>query len=183
VRRMTPKEYERLQGFPDNWTLPAGYDVEDEDTDTLRYTAIGNAVSIPVVEWVACRVKRELGKRNAPGSLLLAKKYVPEFANSRSDTIDLQMADFTNTEKVYKWPKAGIAWDKSFIGGNVPPKPCKQVSSSLYDLIEKRKVGDKYYLTSNAATGILRRVDAQGRTLFGPLREALELVCLNKHKG
>ena len=36
VRRLTPKEYERLQGFPDYWTLPARYAVDSEDTDTTR---------------------------------------------------------------------------------------------------------------------------------------------------
>ena len=49
-----------MQGFPDFWTLPEGYDVNDEDTDTLRYTAVGNAVSVPVVEWVAKRIRNEL---------------------------------------------------------------------------------------------------------------------------
>lgn len=174
VRRMTPKEYERLQGFPDNWTLPAGYDVDDEDTDTLRYTAIGNAVSIPVVEWVARRVKEELAKKTSDGTLAGVKKYVPEFAGCELVDRDIRDTDFTDETKTYKWPKAGIAWGRSFIGGDVPPKPSQAVPSSLYDLVEKVRVGDKYYLTSNAATGILRRVDNQGRKLFDPLRMALE---------
>ena len=44
VRRLTPLEYERLQGFPDDWT--AG------QSDSSRYKQMGNAVAVPVVEWV-----------------------------------------------------------------------------------------------------------------------------------
>lgn len=174
VRRMTPKEYERLQGFPDNWTLPEGYDANDEDTDTLRYTALGNAVSIPVVEWVARRVKAELGRKSKAGDLKSVRAYVPEFANSEEIVRDLRKTDFSDETKTYKWPKAGVAWDRSFVGGDVPPKPSRAVKTSLYDLVEKTRVSDKYYLTPNAATGILRRVDNQGRKLFAPLRAALE---------
>jgi DNA (cytosine-5)-methyltransferase 1 len=44
VRRITPIECERLQGFPDNWT--------EGQPDTHRYKQMGNAVAVPVVEWV-----------------------------------------------------------------------------------------------------------------------------------
>jgi len=52
VRRLTPLECERLQGFPDNWTA-----VDGEDTpDTPRYRALGNAVTVPVAEWIGRRI-------------------------------------------------------------------------------------------------------------------------------
>ena len=44
VRRLTPIECERLQGFPDDWT--AG------QSDSARYKQMGNAVAVPVVEWL-----------------------------------------------------------------------------------------------------------------------------------
>ena len=44
VRRLTPIECERLQGFPDDWT--AG------QADSSRYKQMGNAVAVPVVEWI-----------------------------------------------------------------------------------------------------------------------------------
>ena len=57
VRRLTPTECERLQGFPEGWTLPnEDFHLSDDAIDTLRYHAIGNAVSVPVVEWVAGRL-------------------------------------------------------------------------------------------------------------------------------
>ena len=50
VRRLTPMECERLQGFPDGFT--------DGQTDGHRYKQMGNAVAVPVVEWI---VKRLVG--------------------------------------------------------------------------------------------------------------------------
>ena len=48
VRRLTPTECERLQGFPDGWTEPLG-------SDTKRYAAMGDAVTVNVGEWLAQR--------------------------------------------------------------------------------------------------------------------------------
>lgn len=50
VRRLTPRECERLQGFPDDWT--AG------QADTNRYRQIGNAVTVPVIDWLAARIRQ-----------------------------------------------------------------------------------------------------------------------------
>lgn len=83
VRRMTPLEYERLQGFPDYWTLPSKYDVDDDNTDTLRYTAIGNAVSVPVVEWIAKRISKQLSSKTDTMEQKDVLQYVPEFKKSK----------------------------------------------------------------------------------------------------
>jgi len=58
VRRFTPREYERLQGFPADWTLPLDNPSPDTfEFDSPRYAAIGNAVSVPVVTWLANRMR------------------------------------------------------------------------------------------------------------------------------
>jgi len=46
IRRLTPLECERLQGFPDAWTDIPGA------SDSVRYKALGNSVAIPCVEFV-----------------------------------------------------------------------------------------------------------------------------------
>ena len=46
IRRLTPLECERLQGFPDGWT-----DIEGA-SDSARYKALGNSVAIPCVDYV-----------------------------------------------------------------------------------------------------------------------------------
>jgi DNA (cytosine-5)-methyltransferase 1 len=49
IRKLTPVECERLQGFPDNWTQGV--------SDTQRYKQMGNAVTVPVVEYLARRLE------------------------------------------------------------------------------------------------------------------------------
>jgi DNA (cytosine-5)-methyltransferase 1 len=54
VRRLTPRECERLQGFPDDWTLvPDGSRMM---ADTHRYRFMGNAVTVNVAEWIGRRI-------------------------------------------------------------------------------------------------------------------------------
>jgi DNA (cytosine-5)-methyltransferase 1 len=53
IRRLTPVECERLQGFPDGWT--------DEQTDSHRYKQMGNAVTVNVAEWIFNRVSDTIG--------------------------------------------------------------------------------------------------------------------------
>ena len=48
IRRLTPTEYERLQGFPDGWT--------EGISDTQRYKTLGNAVTVNVVREVVKRL-------------------------------------------------------------------------------------------------------------------------------
>jgi DNA (cytosine-5)-methyltransferase 1 len=56
VRRLTPRECERLQGFPDDWTR---FDAAGKElSDSPRYRMLGNAVSVPVAEWIGCQIVR-----------------------------------------------------------------------------------------------------------------------------
>ena len=50
IRRLTPLECERLQGFPDSWTDIPGA------SDSARYKALGNSVAIPCVEFIMSRI-------------------------------------------------------------------------------------------------------------------------------
>jgi DNA (cytosine-5)-methyltransferase 1 len=64
LRRLTPVECERLQGFPDNWTMFGSFDGEvKEISDAQRYKMLGNAVSVAVVEAI---VNRLSGKSMPP---------------------------------------------------------------------------------------------------------------------
>lgn len=57
VRRFTPNEVERVQGFPVDWTLPRHFDDRQVNRiDSLRYHAVGNAVTPPVAQWVGERL-------------------------------------------------------------------------------------------------------------------------------
>lgn len=63
VRRLLPAECERLQGFPKNWTIPSPKAFLSEDTDEPRYHALGNAVTVPVAEWLARRIHKYLNNK------------------------------------------------------------------------------------------------------------------------
>lgn len=86
VRRLTPRECERLQGFPDDWSRLVGCDVDavtemvaaslcysDEekeklrkkverwskkDVDSARYKATGNSMAVPVMRWIGERIQK-----------------------------------------------------------------------------------------------------------------------------
>lgn len=173
VRRLTPLESERLQGFPDNWTLVSDINADSDEIDTLRYTAVGNAVSIPVIEWISERIYQNLSQESISLPYEDIVNYSPHLKKAKPITIDFLETDFSVIDMPYKWPKAGFANRDVQFQVEIPPSPQRIVESELFPLIQKSAL-QKYYLSSNAATGILRRVDRQGRTLFAPLRKALE---------
>jgi DNA (cytosine-5)-methyltransferase 1 len=57
IRRLTPKECERLQGFPDDWTkIPYRNKPVDQCPDGPRYKACGNSMAVPVMRWIGERI-------------------------------------------------------------------------------------------------------------------------------
>jgi DNA (cytosine-5)-methyltransferase 1 len=59
VRRLTPVECERLQGFPDGYTnIP--WRKKDESPDGPRYKALGNSWAVPVVRWIGRRIQEQI---------------------------------------------------------------------------------------------------------------------------
>ncbi len=57
VRRLTPRECERLQGFPDDYTMiPYRGKPADKCPDGPRYKALGNSWAVPVVQWIGQRI-------------------------------------------------------------------------------------------------------------------------------
>lgn len=51
IRKLTPKECERLQGFPDNYT-----NIKENCPDSPRYKALGNSMAVPVMKWIGKRI-------------------------------------------------------------------------------------------------------------------------------
>ena len=59
IRRLTPIECERLQGFPDNWTqIEWRGKSKEQCPDAPRYKAIGNSMAVPVMRWIGKRIER-----------------------------------------------------------------------------------------------------------------------------
>jgi site-specific DNA-cytosine methylase len=64
VRRLTPKECERLQGFPDDHTLiPWRNKPADQCPDGPRYKALGNSMAVPCMAWIGKRIARVENER------------------------------------------------------------------------------------------------------------------------
>jgi DNA (cytosine-5)-methyltransferase 1 len=65
VRRLTPRECERLQGFPDDYTrIPWKKKPADECPDGPRYKALGNSMAVPCMNWLGRKIDKEYRKRH-----------------------------------------------------------------------------------------------------------------------
>lgn len=178
VRRLTPLECERLQGFPDKWTLPdTDYVVPIRGIETNRYHAIGNAVCVPVVQWVAGRISDILQtshskEENAMNTAI--KKQLQHVAETfLSSKCEVQALPVVSADS--KWKSGGIAHKGWFVTAAFSSSPVAAVHSRLIDVIEK-EAHARYFLSANAALGILRRVDNLGRHLFPPLDSVLREI-------
>lgn len=186
VRRLTPTECERIQGFPENWTLPkSDLATPREDIDSLRYHAVGNAVSVPVVEWIGRRVVKELRDTSPAvvgGSLFddieRFGERTPQLLRGRSSRVNLPQLYSLQDAPEIKWASAGLVENDVCIMGSVSHMPKEPIDSLFVDALDKERPNDKYFLTPNAASGILRRVNGQRRRLFEPLGQALEKLQL-----
>jgi DNA (cytosine-5)-methyltransferase 1 len=172
VRRLTPPECEGLQGFPKGWTLPEPHiKLAENELDSLRYAALGNAVCVPVVEWIAKRIKREWN-RKATAEIAVADVLIP-FPTDQPKT-HLILGEVQGTLGKFKWSSGGYAWRGDCILTTVSPSPVKPIARVFADVLEHKSVSEGHFLSPNAAEGILRRVRGQGRTLFAPLEQALQ---------
>lgn len=65
VRRLTPIECERLQGFFDDFTkIPYRMKNKDECPDSPRYKALGNSMAVPVIRWLGRRIREYIANEN-----------------------------------------------------------------------------------------------------------------------
>jgi DNA (cytosine-5)-methyltransferase 1 len=181
VRRLTPTEYERIQGFPDNWTLPhENFPLQGGDLDSPRYKAVGNAVSVPVVQWIGERIVKQLQQ---PTSYIEGFDlfhtidrfggHTPELAGKEAKKVDLPLISGHDDAPQIKWSNGGIVEKGTCLMGPVSQYPLNPVTSRLIDVLDKNRPDERYFLSANAAQGILRRVNSQGRQLFKPLALAL----------
>jgi DNA (cytosine-5)-methyltransferase 1 len=181
VRRLTPLECERLQGFPDNWTAPPGSlatPLRGEETN--RYHAIGNAVCVPVVQWIAARIfeiLKQERQRTLNFNQFSDDTRLSSLAGSRLSS-SYSSSSFPLAIDEKKWASGGIAYKNHLVMASVSSSPGNPLKSRLIDLVEKKEVDQRYFLSTNAVQGILRRVDKLGRNLFPPLDATLRKMVL-----
>ena len=128
VRRLTPKECERLMGFPDDYT-----NILPSSRATRRYQAIGNSWAVPVVSWIFDRlVNQNVQHIKLPEhtAYLIEPSYSLYFIDR-----------FAESEK---------GWV------NASAYPYDYVLSHMLDIVDT-DVEDKYYLSPAGCAGIVRR--------------------------
>ncbi len=110
-------------------------------------------------------------------SLSLLAKLNPQLSSSKTYQVYYLPTEEEISESFSRrWPRSGMLWDGACLTADISESPNHAVDSSLLDIIETQSVPARYYLSPNAAVGMLRRANAQGRPLFPPLRKALETL-------
>lgn len=125
---------------------------------------------------------RELGlKGKSLDSFLSLLDYLsrvaPEFSSSRTfRAFSLPTGGATSKSSFERWPASGMVSDGVCLTAGTLESPSHAKESTLLDAIETREVPQKYFLSPNAARGMLRRTKRMGRKLFPPLNDALEIL-------
>lgn len=68
--------------FPKGWTIPTHTTMSADDLDSARYHALGNAVTPPVAEWLALRIRQYLESRDLPDT---AQRFNASLYSLRND--------------------------------------------------------------------------------------------------
>ena len=139
VRRLTPKECERLQGFPDNHTLiPWRGKPAEQCPDGPRYKALGNSMAVPCMAWIGSRIAAQ---ESGPLRYLSVCSGI-EAASMAWEPLGWQPAAFAEVEKfpsavlAHHWPQVPNMgdmnnheqWDLPTIDVLVGGTPCQSFS-------------------------------------------------------
>lgn len=102
---------------------------------------------------------------------------VQEPLSSKTSTaFCLATEDGTSQSYSRRWTNSGMVSRGVCLTVRTSESPSSAVESTLLPCIETGEVPEKYYLSPNAATGILRRVDRMGRNLPPSFRQSLEML-------
>ena len=127
VRRLTPKECERLMGFPDDYT-----NIAPDVKVTNRFQAIGNSWAVPVIYWIMSRIVQG-------GRVIELSNY--SISRKEEDYTLFSFEGFT---------KCMDGWL------NASPYPYEYKLSHLLDIVDV-EAEEKYYLSEAGCAGIIRR--------------------------
>ena len=110
-------------------------------------------------------------------SLNLSAKLFPRLSSSRTCQVSFLPTEGEISRSFSRpWQGSGMLWDGVCLTADISESPNRAADSSLLDIIETRSVPPRYFLSPNAAAGMLRRANHQKRPLFPPLRKALETM-------
>lgn len=99
--------------------------------------------------------------------LFYSKTFMASFIRTKAET---------SKPSFELWPSSSILSDGVCLTAKTSESPNHARESTLSRVIETQAVQEKYFLSPSAATGMVRRAKHQGRNLFLPLRESLEIL-------
>lgn len=154
IRRFTPLECERLMGFPDNYTLVNG------NSDTNRFQAIGNSWAVPVVKWIGGQINKFLTQK-IDEEIICWYKYARKTTNNLGANLYL----FDNVTLI-----------NSNLYLNSSAVPNEPIESTIEEIVQVNYVPEKFYLSSQACKGILRRKDEREINMNSQLEKLMTTI-------
>ena len=166
VRRLTPMEFERLQGFPDGWTdIP--YRGKRHAPDSARYRALGNSMAVPVMMWLGQAVEQaDQGMTGADDAFHSLMERLPA-SEKDEGSVD-------TTPGKGRWMRAGACRNGGYVMGSVPDWTNSPKTLPLCEILEDpATIPAKYRLSARACKGILTRARDRGKAMDPVLEETL----------
>lgn len=103
-----------------------------------------------------------------------------QLSSKTCTAFSLAMEDETSQSYSRRWMGSGMVSHGVCLTAKTSESPNSGAECSLLPFIETRDVPDKYFLSPNAATGILRRTDRMGRNLPASFRSSLEILAKDR---
>ncbi|PKH18695.1 hypothetical protein BI292_04050 [Pseudomonas sp. 43NM1] len=131
----------------------------------------------PSPEWAPEADLEEKSLDSSTTMQSLLKAAAPLLSLSKTYQVSsLPTKDATSESSFKRWPNSGMAWRGECLTAATSESPSLAKESLLLPLIETQDLPEKYFLSPNAAKGAIRRADQMGRSLFPPLRQAMEIL-------
>ena len=103
-------------------------------------------------------------------TLASLETHAPEFLSSRTFQGSSLATEAGISKSLFeRWPSSGMAWDGVCLTAKTSESPNHVNECTLLDAVETGAVPERYFLSPNAAAGILRRTDRMGRDVYFPL--------------
>lgn len=161
--------------------VPIFEDVTDVAAAAIPHADIWTA-GFPCQDLSLARMGPRNGLRGSQSGLFFAfaelvSKRRPRLLSSKTCTaFSLATEDETSPSYSRRWMNSGMVWHGECLTASISESPNHAVESMLSECIETQEVQEKFFLSQNAATGILRRVDRMKRNLPASFRQSLEIL-------
>ncbi len=140
-------------------------------------SAVSHAKTSLLREWVKEKGSEDSSLDYFMNMLDCLEKVAPELLLSKTcQASSVPMEDEILPSSSGRWPSSGILSDGVLLTAKTSESPNHAKESTLSGVIETQEAPDRYFLSPNAAKGMLRRANKMGRPLFPPLRKSLEIL-------